>query len=51
MFLYRTIELGEDPDRARDDAARVWVPATHWRRFMRDTLEAHGQRLPMELAA
>jgi uncharacterized protein (TIGR01244 family) len=26
MFLYRTIELGEDVDRAYDDVARVWQP-------------------------
>lgn len=49
VFLYRVIELGEDPDRAFDDVERVWQPAMQWREFIRNTLVARGQKLPRVL--
>lgn len=51
VFLYRVIELGEDPDRAFDDVVRVWQPVAPWKAFMRDVLVARGRKLPMELDA
>lgn len=51
VFLYRVVELGEDPDRAFDDVARMWQPDAPWQKFMRDVLVAHGRKLPMELDA
>jgi protein tyrosine phosphatase (PTP) superfamily phosphohydrolase (DUF442 family) len=51
VFLYRVIELGEDPDTAFDDVARVWQPSMVWRAFIQETLTRHGRRVPMELAA
>jgi len=49
VFLYRVLELGEDPDRAYDAVLRVWQPATQWRALMKDLLTARGVRLPMAL--
>jgi uncharacterized protein (TIGR01244 family) len=49
VFLYRTIELGEDVDRAYDDVLRIWQPSHAWRRLIRDTLAAAGKPLPMML--
>jgi protein tyrosine phosphatase (PTP) superfamily phosphohydrolase (DUF442 family) len=49
VFLYRVLELGEDPDRAFDAVLRVWQPASQWRSFMREALTARGARLPMAL--
>jgi protein tyrosine phosphatase (PTP) superfamily phosphohydrolase (DUF442 family) len=51
VFLYRVIELGEDPDIAFDDVARVWQPSTQWRGFIREVLQRHGKAMPMELSA
>lgn len=50
VFLYRVIELGADPDEAFEAVTRVWQPASHWKAFMRDTLDAHGKAVPYELA-
>lgn len=47
VFLYRVIELNEDPDRAYDDVVRVWQPSQQWRTFMRETLLARGRPLPL----
>jgi protein tyrosine phosphatase (PTP) superfamily phosphohydrolase (DUF442 family) len=49
VFLYRVIELGEDPDVAFQDVARIWTPSPPWARFMRDLLLAKGKGLPLEL--
>lgn len=49
VFLYRAIELREDPDQAYDDVLRVWQPSRQWRDFMRDTLIARGRPLPLAL--
>lgn len=49
VFLYRAIELREDPDQAYDDVLRVWQPARQWRDFMRETLIARGRPLPLAL--
>jgi protein tyrosine phosphatase (PTP) superfamily phosphohydrolase (DUF442 family) len=49
VFLYRVLELGEDPDSAYDAVLRVWQPAMQWRGFMRDVLTARGVRPPMAL--
>jgi protein tyrosine phosphatase (PTP) superfamily phosphohydrolase (DUF442 family) len=51
VFLYRVIELGEDPDQAFGDVVRVWQPGAEWQKFMREILVARGSRLPMELDA
>ncbi|MBX9962513.1 MAG: protein tyrosine phosphatase family protein [Burkholderiales bacterium] len=51
VFLYRVIELGEDPDAAFEDVLRVWSPASHWRAFIRDTLRERNKPLPARLAA
>ena len=49
VFLYRAIELREDPDQAYDDVVRVWQPSRQWRDFLRDTLVARGRPLPLAL--
>ncbi len=49
VFLYRVLELGEDPDRVFDAVLRVWQPSAQWRAFIRDTLAARRARLPMAL--
>jgi protein tyrosine phosphatase (PTP) superfamily phosphohydrolase (DUF442 family) len=49
VFLYRVIELGEDPDVAFQDVARIWTPSPPWARFMRELLLAKGKGLPLEL--
>ena len=51
VFLYRVVELGEDPDRAYADVTRIWTPSLAWARFLRETLQARGKRLPLELEA
>jgi len=49
VFLYRAIELREDPDQAYDEVVRVWQPSQQWRKFMRDTLVARSRPLPLAL--
>jgi protein tyrosine phosphatase (PTP) superfamily phosphohydrolase (DUF442 family) len=49
VFLYRVVELGEDPDRAFDDVERVWLPSAQWREFIREILAASGKPLPLQL--
>jgi hypothetical protein len=49
VFLYRVIERGEPADSAYDAVVAVWRPNETWRRFLRETLRAHGKALPMEL--
>ena len=49
VFLYRVIELGEDPDRAFDDLEHVWLPSSRWREFIREILAANGKQLPLQL--
>jgi protein tyrosine phosphatase (PTP) superfamily phosphohydrolase (DUF442 family) len=49
VFLYRVIERGEPADNAYDAVVAVWRPNETWRRFLRETLRAHGKALPMEL--
>lgn len=49
VFLYRVIELGEDPDVAFRDVSRIWAPSPPWARFMRDMLVARNKGLPLEL--
>lgn len=49
VFLYRVLELGEDPDRAFDAVLRVWQPSAQWRAFIKDTLAARRAKLPMAL--
>ena len=51
VFLYRVIELGEDPDAAFDDVVRIWQPTGPWREFIRDALTSRGKPLPFELTA
>jgi protein tyrosine phosphatase (PTP) superfamily phosphohydrolase (DUF442 family) len=51
VFLYRVIERGEAADNAYDAVVAVWRPNETWRRFLRETLQAHGKALPMELEA
>jgi protein tyrosine phosphatase (PTP) superfamily phosphohydrolase (DUF442 family) len=51
VFLYRVIELGEDPDTAFDDVARVWQPSLQWRAFIREVLGRYGKAVPMEVTA
>ncbi len=49
VFLYRVLELGEDPDVAFQDVTRIWTPSPPWARFMRDMLLARNKELPLEL--
>jgi len=49
VFLYHVTELGEDPDQAFDDVARVWQPNAPWRQFIRETLAARGRSSPLAL--
>ncbi len=50
VFLYRVIELGEDPDRAYADVTRIWSPAPVWAKFLRQSLLERGKQLPLELS-
>jgi protein tyrosine phosphatase (PTP) superfamily phosphohydrolase (DUF442 family) len=49
VFLYRVLELGEDPDRAYQDVAKIWQPHGPWLELTRKTLAASGKSLPLEL--
>jgi len=42
-FLHRVIHEGADVDEARRQLLSVWVPEGVWRRFIVDTLAAHGK--------
>jgi protein tyrosine phosphatase (PTP) superfamily phosphohydrolase (DUF442 family) len=41
VFLYRAIELGEDPATAYQAVAQVWSPRGVWRRLAVDELAKH----------
>ena len=41
-FLYRTIALREDPERAYEAVSRVWKPDDVWRRYIESQLRRHG---------
>lgn len=41
-FLYRTIALKEDPERAYEAVSRVWKPDATWSRFIQSQLERNG---------
>jgi len=42
VFLYRVIELKEDPHKAYGAGSSVWVPNATWKRYIRDTLQRRG---------
>ena len=42
VFLYRTIVLKEDAQRAYEDVGRVWVPNGVWLRFIQAQLREKG---------
>src|SRR5688572_18740456 len=42
VFLYRAIELREDPERAYDAVSRVWKPDATWQAFIATQLERNG---------
>lgn len=48
-YLYRVMELGEDPDRAFEAVQRVWQPAPPWRSMIREVHAARGKPLPVAL--
>lgn len=49
VYLYRVLELGEDPDRAFESVQRVWQPSHPWRELIRDLHDARGLPLPFAL--
>ena len=42
VFLYRAIELREDPERAYEAVSRVWKPDATWHAFIAAQLERNG---------
>jgi protein tyrosine phosphatase (PTP) superfamily phosphohydrolase (DUF442 family) len=42
VFLHRVITLKEPPEKAWESVQRAWVPNSTWRRFIVETLKAHG---------
>jgi protein tyrosine phosphatase (PTP) superfamily phosphohydrolase (DUF442 family) len=42
VFLYRTIELKEPPERAYEAVARIWSPDDVWKRYLVTMLRKHG---------
>lgn len=48
-YLYRVMELGEDPDRAFEAVQRVWQPSPPWRSLIREVHAARGKPLPVAL--
>lgn len=49
VYLYRVMELGEDPDRAFEAVQRVWQPSPQWRSLIREVHAARGKPLPLAL--
>ncbi|MGE5339405.1 MAG: protein tyrosine phosphatase family protein [Gemmatimonadota bacterium] len=47
VFLYRVLELGEDPDRAYDAVLRVWRPSGQWHAFIAQMLGERGAQRPL----
>ena len=41
-FLYRTINLKEDPATAWKDVKKLWTPNPVWSKFINDELRTHG---------
>jgi uncharacterized protein (TIGR01244 family) len=48
-YLYRVMELGEDPDRAFEAVQRVWQPSPPWRSLILEVHAARGKPLPVAL--
>jgi protein tyrosine phosphatase (PTP) superfamily phosphohydrolase (DUF442 family) len=48
-YLYRVLELGEDPDLAYEAVQRVWQPSHQWRALIRELHAARGRPLPFAL--
>lgn len=44
VFLYRSIEQKEPPDRAYEAVTAIWSPDGVWKAFIDQTLERHGVR-------
>jgi protein tyrosine phosphatase (PTP) superfamily phosphohydrolase (DUF442 family) len=42
VFLYRVIELKEDPHKAYGVVSSVWMPNAAWKRYIRDMLQKRG---------
>ena len=51
VYLYRVLELGEDPDRAWEAVERVWQPSHQWRALVRTLHAARGRPLPFAFDA
>ncbi len=49
VYLYRVLELGEDPDLAFEAVQKVWQPSRPWRELIRTLHAAHGRPLPLAL--
>ena len=48
-YLYRVMELSEDPDRAFEAVQRVWQPSPPWRSLILEVHAARGKPLPVAL--
>jgi protein tyrosine phosphatase (PTP) superfamily phosphohydrolase (DUF442 family) len=49
VYLYRVLELGEDPDLAFEAVQTVWQPSHPWRELIRELHDAHDRPLPFAL--
>jgi hypothetical protein len=49
VYLYRVLELGEDPDLAYESVQRVWQPSRPWCELIRDLHDARSRPLPFAL--
>lgn len=41
-FLYRVIEMKEDPSKAYKDVEKIWTPKDHWKEFLNTQLAKAG---------
>jgi len=46
-FLYRVIYENADPREALEKLNSVWAPDRVWKRFIEETLAAHGKKLEL----
>jgi len=51
VYLYRVLELNEDPDRAFESVQRIWQPDAAWRTLITTLHAQRNKPLPLALTA
>jgi uncharacterized protein (TIGR01244 family) len=51
VYLYRVLELGEDPDRAFESVQRIWQPDAAWLALIRTLHAQRDKPLPLALTS